>query len=435
MKIVKTFLLLLIFQSILFAQSGWVRDISIPPNPISKVYFTDINTGYLIGIAFGYYNGFLYKTTNAGTYWEYYGENPRGYNSICFTDENTGYIGTSWWAYHEHDARILKTTNAGSNWFEIGVFQDPVFDIEFINGETGYAASSGYVHKTTDAGSSWVPTELEPTYLRYLFDICFVNEQTGYITSQSGIVYKTSNAGNSWQIINIPSASSYFLHSAYFFNSLTGFVCGGDDYNSVLLKTTNGGSNWNVQGILTNQTLRSVLFTSQDTGYIAAGKNYSLDSGSVFKSTNGGIDWFKSTTAAYPFLNNLFFFNSNTGYACGYYGALIKTTNGGVTIGINPISTEIPNNFSLSQNYPNPFNPSTKIRFDIPQTVGNGRDRSVKLTIYDLLGREAAVLVNEELNPGVYEVDFDGSSLPSGVYYYRLASGNYTQTKKMVLLK
>ncbi len=103
-------------------------------------------------------------------------------------------------------------------------------------------------------------------------------------------------------------------------------------------------------------------------------------------------------------------------------------------LGINQLSSEIPDNFSLSQNHPNPFNPVTKIRFDIPK-VGNDRDRSVTIIVYDLLGREAVVLVNEELNPGIYEVNFDGSNLPSGVYYYRLNAGSYSQTKKMVLLK
>jgi hypothetical protein len=98
--------------------------------------------------------------------------------------------------------------------------------------------------------------------------------------------------------------------------------------------------------------------------------------------------------------------------------------------------SEISKEYSLYQNYPNPFNPKTKIRFDIP--AGNpeysGR-RSVQVVIYDILGREIKKLVNEELNPGTYEVEFDGTDLPSGIYFYRLSTDNFIDTKKMVLIK
>ncbi|MCB0724393.1 MAG: T9SS type A sorting domain-containing protein [Ignavibacteriae bacterium] len=100
------------------------------------------------------------------------------------------------------------------------------------------------------------------------------------------------------------------------------------------------------------------------------------------------------------------------------------------TIGITPISSEVPIEFRLHQNYPNPFNPSTKIRFDVP-----GNKEFVKLIIYDISGREVAKLVNQELAPGVYEYDFDGTNLSSGMYIYKLEAGNYSETKKMVLIK
>jgi hypothetical protein len=97
--------------------------------------------------------------------------------------------------------------------------------------------------------------------------------------------------------------------------------------------------------------------------------------------------------------------------------------------GINLTSSEVPGQFSLSQNYPNPFNPATNIRFDLP-TEG-----TVKLTIFDALGKEVQTLVNQQLPPGEYSVDFNGSNLPSGVYYYRIESGSFSETKKMVLIK
>ena len=107
-------------------------------------------------------------------------------------------------------------------------------------------------------------------------------------------------------------------------------------------------------------------------------------------------------------------------------------------VGIEMVSTEIPVDYALSQNYPNPFNPSTVIRFQVAS------NKFVKLEIYDVLGREVATLVDQQMQPGSYSVDWDASSYPSGVYFYKLEinpsdrlerSDGYTQTKKMLLIK
>jgi hypothetical protein len=98
-------------------------------------------------------------------------------------------------------------------------------------------------------------------------------------------------------------------------------------------------------------------------------------------------------------------------------------------IGINLISTEIPVQFVLHQNFPNPFNPSTKIKFELPSGV------LIQLKIYDILGREVRVLVNKFLNAGIYEVEFDGSNVASGIYFYSLETGGFKDTKKMILTK
>jgi N-acetylneuraminic acid mutarotase len=102
--------------------------------------------------------------------------------------------------------------------------------------------------------------------------------------------------------------------------------------------------------------------------------------------------------------------------------------------GINNISTEIPKEFKLYDNYPNPFNPTTKICFALKED-GRGKKEETKLVVYDILGKEIAVLVNEQLQPGTYEVTFDGSNFPSGVYFYKLTAGNFSDTKKLILMK
>jgi len=110
----------------------------------------------------------------------------------------------------------------------------------------------------------------------------------------------------------------------------------------------------------------------------------------------------------------------------------------GFAIGVKNISSEVPENFKVYQNYPNPFNPVTKIKFDLsPSPLYERGDKGgfVNLIIFDLLGRGVATIVNEPLAPGTYEVEFDGSNLPSGVYFYRVTARNLTDTKKMVLIK
>jgi hypothetical protein len=94
------------------------------------------------------------------------------------------------------------------------------------------------------------------------------------------------------------------------------------------------------------------------------------------------------------------------------------------TVGIQTISNQIPSRFELGQNYPNPFNPATNIKFDI------AFKGDTKFLIYDILGREVELLVNQELQAGSYSVDWDASNYPSGVYFYKLETKEFTQTKK-----
>jgi|WetSurMetagenome_2_1015567.scaffolds.fasta_scaffold31945_2 hypothetical protein len=95
----------------------------------------------------------------------------------------------------------------------------------------------------------------------------------------------------------------------------------------------------------------------------------------------------------------------------------------------NIIKTIVPDKFALFQNYPNPFNPKTSIKYSVPSI------QYIRLNIYDILGKEVATLVNEKQSPGTYEVLFDGSMSPSGVYFYKLTAGDFSETKKMLMIK
>jgi hypothetical protein len=121
-----------------------------------------------------------------------------------------------------------------------------------------------------------------------------------------------------------------------------------------------------------------------------------------------------------------------------YFYILGVTDRGGLTTMSNPIRVLTPvfvngenivSEFSLKQNYPNPFNPATVIEFSIPT------ESKVGLKIYDLLGREIAELVNSELQPGLHKISFNGEKLSSGVYYYKLTAGEFSDIKKLILVK
>jgi|WetSurMetagenome_2_1015567.scaffolds.fasta_scaffold01760_8 hypothetical protein len=108
--------------------------------------------------------------------------------------------------------------------------------------------------------------------------------------------------------------------------------------------------------------------------------------------------------------------------------AMLEKTNSPLTHTSNNINL-VPASYSLFQNYPNPFNPSTTIRYEIPK---NGL---VKLVVYDVLGRSVETLVNEKQSAGIYEINFDASQIPSGIYFYKLTVDNFSDIKRMVLLK
>ncbi|MBC8489895.1 MAG: T9SS type A sorting domain-containing protein [Bacteroidetes bacterium] len=127
-------------------------------------------------------------------------------------------------------------------------------------------------------------------------------------------------------------------------------------------------------------------------------------------------------------LNTVYFWRANArnGLGTGPFSAIWFFTSVVTNISTNG---EIPNEFRLYNNYPNPFNPTTNIKFSIP-TQG-----FVTLKVFNSLGKEVATLVNENTSVGTYEVNFDAGSLTSGVYFYRLQSDNFTETKRMMLIK
>lgn len=376
--------------------------------------------------------------------------------SLSYTG-NKMYAGT----YNEG---VYYSSNNGLNWVQTSLNNQAVFSLACI-GNYVIAGTWGYgIYYSTNNGTSWVQSNLVS---ERVLSLAVIGNNIFAGTNDKG-VYISVNNGVSWSQTSMNNMDVNYLHPS---GSIL-FAGVGEGGWSVFV-TVDNGITWIKLG-----DAGSTYSVAVSGNYIYAGPYYS----GIQVSSNSGVTWTQTsldigTVVAIAVIGNNVFAgmegfgfkvsndNGNTwthrseGLGSGYLSALCIINNtiyagtgSGVykrslseIIGINKISNEIPKKSSLSQNYPNPFNPTTKIKFQIPllsttpsgkgvDAIG-GRGVLTQLIIYDVLGREIATLVNEQLSPGSYEVDFDGSSYPSGVYFYKLSTGNFTAVNKMVLLK
>ena len=215
------------------------------------------------------------------------------------------------------------------------------------------------------------------------------------------------------------------LSGIQFFPSGKGFIFG---CCGAFFKTNDFGENWNMDTLYLTKgwLLYDCSFVNENTGWSVG------EVGSIVRTYNSGYNWDSLGSGTNVTLKSVKFVNSLTGWTVGDQGIILKTTNGGgqgFPIGINSNTSEIINKFFLSQNYPNPFNPTTIINYELPIT------NYVSLKVYDALGNEVETLVNDKQNAGSYSVDFNAASLPSGIYFYKLVTENFSETKKMVVVK
>jgi photosystem II stability/assembly factor-like uncharacterized protein len=397
-------------------------------NALYSVQFVNEITGYAGGT-----EGIIVKTTNAGNNWFRQETNisSRAIQAMQFLDEETGYaVGDS--------LLVLKTTNGGANWILLNpqVARTNFYALYFFDAATGYiaGAAAGKILKTTNGGSSWIVQLEEPFHI---FTISFINHNTGYAAGQG--LYRTTNAGSNWVLhYGLDSNFIGWIYKIKFLNSSTGYLVGhGLSGLDKIFKTTNSGVNWLKKTCYETVDAFSLDIADENTVYVCGWEG-------IMRTTNAGANWYLEYRFANSPLFDIDFINVSTGYAVGMTGTIIKTTTGGgVLFGIKQVSDNLPKGFKLYQNYPNPFNPSTKIKFEIPITTQSplegGRGVTVSLTIYDILGREVTTLVNGQLKPGLYEVEWSatggGTNYASGVYFYRLQAGDYIETKKMVLVR
>ena len=388
----------------------------------------------------------LYRTLNGGKVWEAIAPpdlSTYGIIDVSMTDSLHIWFGSE-------EGKIYFTSDGGKNWaiqFSDTTKTTFMNYVKMFDSQNGIAMGDGKTAsdaalflKTSDGGTNWISAN-DSVFGAYSGDtwrrLDFISPNVGYFY-ESGLnpqtIYKTTDGCKTWEKIQTPPS----VHVLNFYDENLGFCYG---YNSKMGKgsiyrTTNGGNLW--EEIAFHPETRwgnDIEFLKNDPSKVWL-SNYN----SLYFSSDSGKTWVQQLI---PDVSNLegrdLVFTDKT---CGWFlcdSMVYRNLRSDQTYPVVKVETEnvSPIGFSLEQNYPNPFNPSTAISYQL--SVGS----HVSLIVFDVLGKEVAVLVNEEQEAGNYSVKFDATnngqlttnSLPSGVYYYKLQAGKFSQTKGMIYLK
>jgi hypothetical protein len=251
----------------------------------------------------------------------------------------------------------------------------------------------------------------------------------------SGTVIRTSDGGQNWENKSVQKTRDFNR----IFNGMPVSAFGyawAVATNAYILATTDYGSSWIPQYPLTYDTsmihIYDIAFRNQNEGILVG------QGGLINYTTNGGTTWLKELffdTLTTHDIISIAVINTNTAtgiirnlsFDAGGSSSLLAVSSEPLAVDDNNII--IPSEYSLEQNYPNPFNPSTTIQFSIPEQA------FVKLEIFNALGEKITTLVSKELNAGNHKYEWNPETQPGGVYFYKLSTNSFQQTKKLVLLK
>jgi photosystem II stability/assembly factor-like uncharacterized protein len=369
--------------------TNWESITSAPFSWCSSLYFLNKDSGWVVS------SYSLFKTTNGGVDWtEHWLGGMIAYNDILFIDENTGWIAGS--GFNGSSGYVSKTTDGGENWTELWISNYlGLHSIEFSNNNIGWTVGcGGIILISTNNGDDWNEQSSRIEGINSITDIFFINENIGWITGgfyvegelnnkSEGLptILKSTNGGTDWipqyyanslfptgylnsiyftDILNGWAIGSYFadtakiLHttnggedwleqyngvsdlnysSLHFINNNIGWVAG---YNGLILRTSNGGIDWNNYLTGTEHELTSIFFTDSLNGW-TVGNIWNEDDFRIFSSTDGGATWSTQFNSIY-YLTDVFFVDSDNGWVVGFYndypnlvGAVLKTTDGGNT--------------------------------------------------------------------------------------------------------
>ncbi|MBI5470748.1 MAG: T9SS type A sorting domain-containing protein [Ignavibacteriae bacterium] len=328
---------------------------------------------------------------------------------------------------------VYHSTDSGTSWTAInnGLTNTNVMALA-VSGTNLFVATMGGVFRSTDNGANWTlgSTDLTGTSVPSLA----ISGSNVFAGTDGRGVFLSTNNGVNWAAANngFPSPATTTVHSLL--ASAENVFAG---YHRGVVLSTNNASTW----AATNTGFPNA--TINVMSLVASGGNlFAATSGSgVFRSTNNGASWATFNTGL---LNTTVMSLAVVGTElfAGTFGSGVWRQ--AIPTGVKEVSGTNPETFSLEQNYPNPFNPSTRIKFRIGDvggqrptlSVAEGSEVSrVMLKVYDVLGREVATLVDEELEAGSYEVNFDARDLASGVYFYRMTVHGFADTRRLLLLR
>ncbi|MDP2302626.1 MAG: T9SS type A sorting domain-containing protein [Ignavibacteria bacterium] len=331
--------------------------------------------------------------------------------SVAKNENNYLFVGT-------FDEGLLYTTNLGENWVQTSLTPDSLLTIWNVASTNTYifAQTERNFRISSDLGTTW---EIFPFRSWWRTSGMFLNEDTLYFTS----IFSSLNHSLRRSFSNFTTFDSLlsgfsmvglngiWVHNNYIFLA-DGMSSGG------IYKSFDFGLTWSK--IINNKNMRTI-FVSKNNKLLAAG----IDS--LYYSSNFGntMHIIESPLKPNNYVNEIEEDRNGKIFFGTYNEGLFEVD---ILASVQETSS-IVNNYKLNQNYPNPFNPVTNIKFSIPKSD------VVKIKVYDILGKEIQTLLNEYKTTGRYEVEFNASNLPSGIYFYRMVSGNYSEAKKMILLR
>ena len=416
--------LLFVLTSSAFTQDGWNN--VTPAGNIPRllgVYALSENNIWVTGV-----DGTILHTLDGGLNWESIQSGITvGLGKVQFINPDTGWVASSDYIY--------RTTDGGTSWVEqlyLPITNEVIFDIEFIAGSPGepvrgFAAGGlRWMWRTDDCGETWVKLAWGGCGSGNFNSCSFIDKNNGWFAgapsvSDSITIVRTTDGGTTFEVQANP-VSEPLLKDVYFANDQRGLAVG--IYGQTLY-TSNGGANWEERPN-GGYTWMEVFLTENGKAW-SAGFN-----GKIAHSTDWGYTWQMQESGVNDLIWGIHFINDNEGWAVGQEsnaGFILHTTNGGVTFVEEEQIDEIPFTYSLSNNFPNPFNPLTKIQYSIPQAS------NVQIKIFDMLGNAVETLVNEVKSIGTYEITWNAENLPSGIYFYQVKAGSFIETKKMILIK
>ena len=429
MKIfLKILFLLILTQTESYSQQYWLTQNSPTSRNLTSVFFTDSLTGWIGGDS-----GLVLHTTDKGKSWRSQNSNVNNsIHSLYFLNDQRGFA-----LSYEFDntppayfgTRVLTTSNGGNTWNQSlfpdsNVFLSSIYFIDSLKGFTG--GSNGIIFYTTNTGQTWMESVIDSGFAFGfpIIDIEFYDNEIGFASGGSfdiaGQMFKTTDGGLNWKSVIVGPEPVLDLHIV---DSLNILCAGGDfEYGASIVSTTNSGANWIYNELGVFGISNAIGYRTQNEIWVSMNL---IDS--FLLSTDGGYNWDLLPTPGSSIISDMTFSDYRNGWAVGKNGVILKYNSSLINI-FNTVNFT-PEHFTLYQNYPNPFNPNTNLEFGI------SKSGFVTLKVYDVLGNEVAVLVNENKAPGYYNIQFDGSNLSSGVYYYRLESKGFVQTKRMMLLK